>query len=127
MNLLEIRKQFRTTSGRYDLVNDDYSDNGANHFINEGVKWLDSKVDKKMIHETMDAWSSTELVNDTDTNFWSLYHVMVLVQAAVLQTFKTSGNKVMKRSFEEDLGEQLSSIDMDYIEHHIKHIDHMRG
>lgn len=41
MNLLEVRKLFREVSGRYDLVNDDGSDNGANLYINEASRWLD--------------------------------------------------------------------------------------
>ena len=41
MNLLELRKLFRQLSGRFDLVNEDGSDNGANFFINEGRKFLD--------------------------------------------------------------------------------------
>ena len=41
MNLLQIRQQFRTVSGRNDLVNDDGSDNGANFYINAGQRHLD--------------------------------------------------------------------------------------
>lgn len=52
MNLIDIRKKFRDLSGRYDLVNDDFSDNGANFFINEGSKWLDRTI------ETTKSWAS---------------------------------------------------------------------
>ncbi len=41
MNLLEIRQQFRTLSGRNDLVTAAGVDNGADFFINAGMKWLD--------------------------------------------------------------------------------------
>ena len=41
MNLLQIRTKFRELSGRFDLVNSDYSDAGADFFINEGRKFLD--------------------------------------------------------------------------------------
>ena len=41
MNLLQIRQKFRELSGRFDLVNEDGSDNGADFFINEGRKYLD--------------------------------------------------------------------------------------
>lgn len=41
MNLLQIRQQLRTTSGRNDLVNEDGSDNGANFYINAGQRHLD--------------------------------------------------------------------------------------
>lgn len=45
MNLLEVRKQFREISGRYDLVNNDGSNNGADFYINEASKWLDKMVE----------------------------------------------------------------------------------
>ncbi len=43
MNLLEIRTQFVTLSGRYDMVVDttDYSNNGADFYINLGQSMLD--------------------------------------------------------------------------------------
>jgi hypothetical protein len=126
-NLFQLRLTFRGFSGRFDLVNTDGSDNGANFYINEAIKWLDSKVDKKMIHERTGDWYSKPLTLDIDTNFWSTYHTMILVQASVLMTFRSSGNKVMKKSYEEDLIEQLSGIDMDYIEHHVRHINQMEG
>lgn len=42
--LLEIRQRFIEQTGRYDLVSDlapNYTDNGANYFIEEGRKFLD--------------------------------------------------------------------------------------
>lgn len=41
MNLLELRIQFRALSGRFDLVDADGTDNGANYFINAGQRHLD--------------------------------------------------------------------------------------
>ena len=41
MNLIQLRTKFRTLSGRFDLVNDDMSDNGADFFISAGQKYLD--------------------------------------------------------------------------------------
>lgn len=41
MNLLEVREQFVLLSGRYDLVNDDGTDNGADFYIKAGQKYLD--------------------------------------------------------------------------------------
>jgi len=52
MNLLQIRTKFRELSGRFDLVNEDFSDNGADFFINEGRKYLDR------LDETQKAWAS---------------------------------------------------------------------
>jgi hypothetical protein len=52
MNLLQIRKKFKQLSGRHDLVNEDYSDNGADFFINEGRKYLDR------LTETQKSWAT---------------------------------------------------------------------
>lgn len=52
MNLLQIRTLFRQLSGRFDLVNEDLSDNGANFFINEGRKYIDR------LDETQKSWAS---------------------------------------------------------------------
>ena len=51
MNLLQFRKMFRDLSGRFDLVNEDYSDNGVDIFINEGSKFLDR------LDETQKSWA----------------------------------------------------------------------
>jgi hypothetical protein len=45
MNLGEIREKFVQFSGRYDLINTDDSDNGADFFINAGQRFLDRRVD----------------------------------------------------------------------------------
>jgi len=45
MDLLTFREFFRKQSGRFDLVNSDGSDNGADVFINAGQKDLDRLVD----------------------------------------------------------------------------------
>ena len=52
MNLLQLRTKFREISGRFDLVNDDFSDNGADFYINEGRKFLDR------MDETQKSWAS---------------------------------------------------------------------
>lgn len=49
MNLLQVRKKLVELSGLYDLVGDyeggDYSDNGADFFLQEGQKWMERKLD----------------------------------------------------------------------------------
>ena len=52
MNLLQLRTKFRELSGKFDLVNADYSDNGADFFINEGSKFLDR------LNENQKSWAS---------------------------------------------------------------------
>jgi len=65
MTLLELRTLFRNLSGRYDLVNADFSDNGADFFINEGRKYLDRLDDNQKTwascYRTIltDAWSTS--------------------------------------------------------------------
>ncbi len=44
MTLREIRKRFVETSGRYDLWNDDGSDNGADFYIQRGQRHLENLV-----------------------------------------------------------------------------------
>ena len=52
MNLLQLRTKFRSLSGRFDLVNTDFTENGADFFINEGRKYLDR------LDETQKSWAS---------------------------------------------------------------------
>lgn len=52
MNLIQVRTKLRELSGRFDLVNADYSDNGADFFIWEGQKHLDR------LDETQKSWAS---------------------------------------------------------------------
>ena len=53
MNLFEFRRMLVETSGRFDLVNDDFSDNGANFFINAAQRYL----------ETICHWDKQEAVH----------------------------------------------------------------
>ncbi len=64
MNLLQLRTKLRELSGRYDLVNADGSDNGADFFINEGSKFLDR------LDETQKSWGSAFKV--MESGFWSV-------------------------------------------------------
>lgn len=49
MNLKEIRTKFIDLSGRFDLVMDtiNYVDNGANFYVQGGLKWLDTQSEVK--------------------------------------------------------------------------------
>ena len=60
MNLLQLRTKFRSLSGRFDLVNSDFSDNGADFFINEGRKYLDR------LDETQKSWASFFFLLEAD-------------------------------------------------------------
>lgn len=54
MNLLEARTQFAKLSGRYDLVDALFADNGADYYLRAGIKFLDRRVgfDKETVKET---------------------------------------------------------------------------
>jgi len=52
MNLLQLRTKLRSLSGRFDLVNEDFTDNGADFFINEGSRHLDR------LNENQKSWAS---------------------------------------------------------------------
>jgi len=52
MNYKEMRKMFRELSGRFDLVLDNYADNGVGVFMNEGRKFLDR------LDETQKSWAT---------------------------------------------------------------------
>ena len=52
MNLKQLRKTFRDLSGRFDLVNEDYSDSGMNLYINAGQEFLDR------LDETQKSWAT---------------------------------------------------------------------
>ena len=45
MNLKQVRRLFVEWSGREDLVNEDYSDRGADEFIRQAADWLDENLD----------------------------------------------------------------------------------
>ena len=47
MILAAVRAKFVELSGRYDLVNDDGSDNGADWYINKGQRFLDRRVNHR--------------------------------------------------------------------------------
>lgn len=64
MNLLQTRQKFRTLSGRFDLVNEDGTDNGADLFINGGSKFLDR------LDETQKSWGNC--YRPIETGFWSV-------------------------------------------------------
>lgn len=53
MDLKAFRKMFVNLSGRFDLVNDDYSDNGLDVFVFEGQKFLDR------LDETQKSWADS--------------------------------------------------------------------
>lgn len=240
MNLVQIREKFREISGRYDLVNDDFSDNGADFYITEASKWLDraiettkswgtylisitagtwfikvplsraikevwittaegkwqlekkrlqdiiseyytelpaewtngtpeyysptisryipedmsaatlatfatsvgvidqphleydalimsAPIDQAAVVEVHGLFYSFPLTSDEDENYWSNNHPLLLVQAAVRQTFIASGNKPMMDIFDRGIDGDLTRLDKELVEQIIAEIDEMDG
>ncbi len=240
MNLREIRTKFRDLSGRYDLVNDDFTDNGSDFFINAASKWLDkalettkswasymaivsagtwyvqvpsarafkevwittdegkwqltkkrlqdliaafytelpanwtngtpeyysptitryipedvtpatlatfatyvgvisptdyeynaiilsAPVDRDTLVEVIGLFYSKEMTLDGDTNFWSVAHPLLLIEAAIRQTHLVSGNKPMLDVIDRGLDGDITRLDKDLVEQIIAEVDQMEG
>lgn len=240
MNLIEIREKFRDLSGRHDLVNGDFSDNGVDFFVNEGSKWLDrtiettkswasymsvlaidswyvtfpnaravkevwvstdegrwqlekrnlqdliaayfseipaeitsgtplyysptltryipeditpaelatfaafigvipsvtheynaviisTPVDRSTLVEIKGLFYSAQLVADDDENYWSRTNPLLLVQAAIRQTYIVGGNKPMLEILNKGIYEELDGLSKDLVEQVIAEVDQMEG
>lgn len=240
MNLIQIREKFRELSGRYDLVDDDLGDNGADFYINEASKWLDRlaettktfgsfmtiiaagawyvrfpfaraikevwistaagrwqlekkrlqdliagyiteppasitngtpyyfspaisryipevvsavtlatfanyinvmtntnleydavmfsvPIDQGALVEVYGLFYNKALNDDEDENYWSVSHPMLLIEAAIRQTYKISGNSAMLKISNDTIGRDLIEIDKDFVEQMIAELDEMEG
>ena len=240
MNLLQLRTKFRELSGKFDLVNADFSDNGADFFINEGSRFLDrldenqktwasafrfvevgkysasiqhcraikevwvasitarwqlekkslqdlindyllgtpatrstgepgfysptltryipenlsaedfesylqwveipaggaeeyntillsAPSDKKLIIEVKGLFYSSKLVNDTDENYWSVNHPLLLYMAAMRYVEVTNRNTQGVNDWESSIIKDASKIGMDLVEELISERDEMEG
>ena len=238
MNLIEIRTKFRDLSGRYDLVSDDLSDNGADFYITEASKWLDRAVETNKSWGTYlisiaagtwyikvplsraikEAWITTDegkwqlekkklqdliaeyyvdlpaewvngtpeyysptitryipedmtpaalavfassvgvisqpqmefnalimstpvdraavvevhglfysyvLTADTDENYWSVHHPLLLIQVAIRMTYMLSGNKPLSDIYGQSITDDLSRIDKELVDQIIAEVDEM--
>ncbi len=102
MNLLQIRTKFRELSGRYDLVNTDFSDNGADFYINEGCKYLDrSSTIKK-------SYASTFKFIDINKSAVFFSQCRAIKEVWIMST--TSRWRLEKKSLKSLTSEYLSSL-----------------
>lgn len=102
MNLLQLRTKFRGLSGRFDLVNDDYSDNGADFFINEGRKYLDR------LDETQKSWASC--FRFMETGFWSVQFPYCRVIKEVWAASSTSRWQLEKKRLQDLMEGYLTGL-----------------
>lgn len=107
MDYMYIRKKFVELSGRYDLVNANWTDNGADFFLNEGQMFLDR---------------SSDIMKASAKNVQAITAGTIIMKTIGLRTAKEvwAGTSVdgliplVKRtllSLKEEFGEQLSSVD----------------
>lgn len=101
MNLLQVRTKFRELSGRFDLVNEDYSDNGADFFINEGRKFLDRST-----NETNKSWASAFRFIDEGRYSVSIPHCRAIKEIWMMSS--TARWQVEKKSLQDLISEFLS-------------------
>ena len=102
MNLLQIRTKFRQLSGRYDLVNSDNTDNGADFFINEGRKFLDR------LDETQKSWASVFRFCDTGSYFATFPHCRAIKEVWAATT--TARWQVNKKDMQDLIVGYLSGL-----------------
>lgn len=75
MNLLEIRQQFVKLTGRYDLINTDNSDNGADWFINQGQDYIERNVELGSLKLAEEYEFTAESISKYLSNLKSVYEV----------------------------------------------------
>ena len=70
---------------------------------------------------------SAELVNDTDENYWSIAHPMLLYMAAMRQIEITNRNTQGVRDWEASIGADVKTLGFDLVEENIAEADQMEG
>lgn len=107
MDYKDIRKKFVELSGRYDLVNANWTDNGADFFINAGQMHLDraSDVQKATAKNPQSIAAGTVIVKTIGLRSVKEVWAGTSVNGLILLGKETLAN------LREYYGEQLSSID----------------
>jgi len=99
MNLLEIRTKFRKLSGKFDLVNEDFTDNGADFFINEGSRFLDR------LDENQKSWASAFRFVEVGKYSASIQHCRAIKEVWAAST--TARWQLEKKSIQELINDHL--------------------
>jgi hypothetical protein len=102
MNLLQLRQQFRTISGRFDLVNEDGSDVSANFYINAGQRHLDRLV------ETQKSWGIC--YRFCDANFYSVQFPYCRAVKEVWAATTTARWKLEKKDLQYIISNYLTTL-----------------
>lgn len=103
MNLGEFRQHVVKTSGRYDLVEEDFSDKGMNFYINAGQRFLDDKLPSRL--QSVKANFTLE----RDNWLWLISPVKVIIRVYI----GTSGyRQIIEYTTQKDMRNCLSGIKM---------------
>jgi hypothetical protein len=105
MDYKDLRKKFVEMSGRYDLINANYTDNGADFFINAGQKHLDRMLDlgKAKARLTKELTAGTILV--TTVGLRAIKEVWVSNSAGM---YELAPNKIADLRY--SYGKKLSEV-----------------
>jgi len=98
----DIGQKFREISGRFDLVNDDGSDNGADFFIYEGQKFLDR------LNETQKSWAVC--YRFVDVGFYRAHFPYCRAIKEVWATSSSNRWQLRKKSLQDLISEYMSEL-----------------
>ena len=121
MNLVQIRTTFTKLSGRLDLVDEYGNDNGADFFINGGIRLLNRLT---CDHFKVNAY---ELEDDEDECCWSTEHPDILVHAALHRLEVSYRNTQGANDWLAAVKYDLANLDMEWVEEDIADLDQMEG
>ncbi|MCK5603341.1 hypothetical protein KAR91_15765 [Candidatus Pacearchaeota archaeon] len=119
MTLKEIRAKFVALSGRLDLMDSYGYDNGADFFINGGIRLLNRLTSD---HFRANAY---ELESDDDECFWSLEHPDILIHAALCRLEVSYRNTAGVKDWMISIKNDLADLDMEWIEELTEDLDVM--
>lgn len=102
MNLLQLRQQFRSISGRHDLVDAVGADTGADFYINEGRKFLDQ------LDETQKSWASC--FRFLEVGFWAVQFPQCRAIKEVWAATTTAHWQLEKESLQDLLTTYMTTV-----------------
>ncbi len=121
MNLFDVREQFIKQSGRRDLTDEYGFDNGADYFINSGLRMLDRMVTDEVPTD------NTYVEDDDDENFWMLNYPDLVTKAALQRLEVSYRNTAGANDWLTSLKLDLIDLDMELLEESIAGVDEMEG
>lgn len=119
MTLKEIRAQFVKLSGRQDLTNAYGYDNGADFFINGGIRLLNRLTSDEF------RVAAYELEGDSDECYWSAEHPDLLIFAALQRLEVSYRNTAGANDWLEAVRSDLINLDMELVEEDVADLDVM--